>query len=104
MGMTIAEKILAAHAGKDTVKPGEYVWCKVDATSGHSLPALEALGVEKVWDPKRVYLVDDHQAPPATIANANKVREQRRLVKKYGIENYFEYGRGGILHQVFAED
>ncbi len=104
MGMTIAEKILAAHAGRDTVKPGEYVWCKVDATSGHSLPALDALGVDKVWDPERVYLVDDHQAPPATIANANKVREQRRLVKKYGIKNYFEYGRGGILHQVFAEN
>ena len=103
MGMTIAEKILAAHAGADSVKPGQYVWCKVDATSGHSLGALEHLGVDRVWNPEKVFLVDDHQAPPPTIEAANRVREVRRLVKKYGIKNYFEYGRGGILHQVFAE-
>lgn len=103
MGMTIAEKILAAHAGADSATPGEYMWCKVDATSGHRLGDLEALGVDKVWDPDKVYMVDDHQAPPPTIAVANKVKELRRLIKKYEITNYFEYGRGGILHQVFAE-
>src|SRR5262245_10175112 len=103
MGMTIAEKILAAHAGADSVKPGQYIWCEVDATSGHSLGALERLGVDRVWNPDRVFVVDDHQAPPPTIEAANRVREVRRLVKKYGITNYFEYGRGGILHQVFAE-
>ena len=40
MGMTIAEKILAAHAGVSSVKPGQYIWCKVDATSGHKLGDL----------------------------------------------------------------
>tara|TARA_B100000676_G_scaffold305319_1_gene359259 strand:- start:382 stop:1629 length:1248 start_codon:yes stop_codon:yes gene_type:complete len=104
MGMTIAEKILAAHAGKDLVKPGQYIWCKVDATSGHQLKALEDLGVDRVWDANKVYMVDDHQAPPPTVVAANKVKELRRLIKKYGIQNYFEYGRGGILHQVFAEN
>lgn len=103
MGMTIAEKILAAHAGVDRVTPGQYVWCKVDATAGHSLSALERLGVDRVWNPDKVFVVDDHQAPPPTIDAANRVKEVRRLVKKYGITNYFEYGRGGILHQVFAE-
>ncbi len=49
-------------------------------------------------------MVDDHQAPPPTVDAANKVREVRRIVKKYGIKNFFEYGRGGILHQVFAEN
>lgn len=104
MGMTIAEKILAAHAGKDSVKPGQYIWCKVDATSGHQLKALEDLGVDRVWDANKVYMVDDHQAPPPTVVAANKVKELRRLIKRYGIQNYFEYGRGGILHQVFAEN
>ncbi len=104
MGMTIAEKILAAHAGVDSVKPGQYVWCKVDATSGHQLPLLEAYGVDKVWDADKVFMVDDHQAPPPTVDAANKVREVRRIIKKYGIKNFFEYGRGGILHQVFAEN
>ena len=104
MGMTIAEKVLAAHAGADSVRPGQYVWCKVDATSGHRLADLEALGVDRVWDKDRVFMVDDHQAPPPTIAAANKVKELRRLIRKYDITNYFEYGRGGILHQVFAEN
>ena len=104
MGMTIAEKVLASHAGADSVSPGDYVWCKVDATSGHHLPLLEQLGCDRVWDPEKVFLVDDHQAPPPTVDAANKVKEIRRLVKKYGIKNFFEYGRGGILHQVFAEN
>jgi 3-isopropylmalate/(R)-2-methylmalate dehydratase large subunit len=104
MGMTIAEKILAAHAGTDSVTPGQYVWCKVDATSGHRLPELEKFGVDRVWDKDKVFMVDDHQAPPPTIAAANKVKNLRRLIKKYDISNYFEYGRGGILHQVFAEN
>ena len=104
MGMTIAEKVLAAHAGKSTVKPGQYIWCKVDATSGHRLAELEALGVDQVWDKDKVFMVDDHQAPPPTIAVANKVKNLRRLIKKYDITNFFEYGRGGILHQVFAEN
>ncbi len=104
MGMTMAEKILAAHADRDRVVPGEYIWCKVDATSGHHLPALERYGVDRVWDPDRVFLVDDHQAPPPTIEVANRVKDLRRLVKKFGIKNFFEYGRGGILHQVFAEN
>jgi 3-isopropylmalate/(R)-2-methylmalate dehydratase large subunit len=103
MGMTIAEKILAAHAGKSQVKPGEYVWAKVDATSGHALPTLEEMGVEEVWNPDRVYLVEDHQAPPPTVEVANRVKELRRLVRKYKIKNFFEFGRHGILHQLFAE-
>jgi 3-isopropylmalate/(R)-2-methylmalate dehydratase large subunit len=105
MGMTIAEKILAAHAGRSEVKPGEYVWCTVDATSnGAGLKVLEELGVERVWDPDRVYVVEDHQAPPPTVEVANAVRELRRLVKKYGITHFFEFGRHGILHQLFPEN
>jgi 3-isopropylmalate/(R)-2-methylmalate dehydratase large subunit len=101
--MTIAEKIMARHADRATVKPGDYLWCRVDATSGHVLRALERLGVEKVWDPDKVFIVEDHLAPPPTVEAANQMRDTRRLVKKYGIKNFFEFGRGGILHQVFAE-
>jgi 3-isopropylmalate/(R)-2-methylmalate dehydratase large subunit len=101
--MTIAEKILARHAGRASVTPGEYVWCKVDATSGHLLGALERLGVEEVWDPDRVYMVDDHLAPPPSVGAANAAKEMRRLAAKYEITNFFEFGRGGILHQLFPE-
>jgi len=103
MGMTIAEKIMASHADRSEVKPGDYLWCRVDATSGHVLRAVERLGVDHVWDPEKIFVVEDHLAPPPTVEAANQAKETRRLVKKYGIKNFFEYGRGGILHQVFAE-
>ena len=77
MGMTMAEKILAAHADRDRVAPGEYIWCRVDATSGHHLRGLERLGVDKVWDPDRVFLVDDHQAPPPTIDHCPTVKNSK---------------------------
>ncbi len=48
--MTIAEKLLAAHAGKSQVTPGEYVWAKVDAASGHALRRLGAMGIGEVWN------------------------------------------------------
>jgi len=104
MGMTIAEKILAAHAGRKEAKPGEYLWCKVDATGGFGLAQLEKMGIDEVWNPDRVYMVEDHQAPPPTIEVANQVKEMRRLAKKYKITHFFEFGRHGILHQLFAEN
>ena len=105
MGMTIAEKILADHADKEEVKPGDFVWCRVDATAaGSAKGQLEKLGVEKLWDPDRVYLVDDHLAPPPTVTAANNMVELRKWAKKYGIGNFFEYGQHGISHQVFPEN
>lgn len=105
MGMTMAEKILAVHAGKGDVKPGEYIWCNVDGTAitGHTslLKRLEALGVESLFDPDRIYAVEDHMAPPPTVEVANAARDLRKLVKKYGITHFFEYGRHGILHELF---
>lgn len=105
MGMTIAEKILADHSGRATVKPGEYVWCSVDGTAllGHSplLKRLETLGVERLFDPDRIYAVEDHMAPPPTLEVANAMVDLRRLVKKYGVTHFFEYGRHGILHELF---
>ena len=107
--MTIAEKILAAHAGKGEVKPGEYIWCNVDGTAilGHSalLKRLEALGVERLFDPERIYAVEDHMAPPPTIEVANAMSDLRKLVKKYGITHFFEYGRHGpvVDAQAFAD-
>ncbi|MBI2863419.1 MAG: 3-isopropylmalate dehydratase large subunit [Chloroflexi bacterium] len=103
MGMTLAEKILAAHSGRDAVKPGEFVWCNIDATSGGGLRGLERLGVERVWDSQRIYVTDDHLAPPTSISVANDMVETRRLVEKYGITHFYEYGRHGIQHQVFPE-
>ena len=104
MGMTIAEKILAAHAGRDEVKPGEFLWCKVDASVGIPAEALADLDVDRLFNPDRTYVVEDHQAPPPNIRAANNMKKLRENVKKYGIKNFFDYGRQGILHQVFPEN
>ena len=105
MGMTIAEKILADHSGKEEVRPGEYVWARVDGTAiGLSTPSLlEKYTVDKLWDPDRVYAVEDHYALPPTRETANHAIAVRQIVKKYGIKNFFEYGRHGIAHEIFPQ-
>ncbi len=105
MGMTMVEKILATHSGRDQVVPGEYVWAKIDETNAmtDTFEDLERLGVKKVWDPDKVYCVSDHSAPPANIGTAEEVRKLREYIKKYKIKNWFEYGRHGIVHQINPE-
>lgn len=105
MGMTIAEKILATHSGNSSVKPGEYIWAKVDATNAmtDTFEEIEKLGIKRVFDPDKIFLVSDHSAPPANIGTAEDVAKLRRYVKKYNIKNWFEYGRHGILHQLYPE-
>lgn len=105
MGMTIVEKILAAHSGREQVTPGEYVWAKIDETNAmtDTFEELEQLGVDHVWDCDRVYCVSDHSAPPANVGTAESVKKLRRYVDKYHIKHWYEYGRHGIVHQVNPE-
>ncbi len=102
---TIVEKILAAHSGKEVVKPGEYVWANIDVTNGGGgqLDNLKRLGVKKLFDPDRIWVIDDHKAPPTDVEVAENVAKTRRFVKEYGISHWYEYGRHGILHERFPE-
>lgn len=105
MPMTMAEKILAKRSGAQEVRPGDYVWATVDGTGLFGpIPLMDELGIEKVYDPDRIYAVDDHFAPSPTVERANNHKALREFCKAKGIENYFEYGRHGILHQVFPEN
>jgi 3-isopropylmalate/(R)-2-methylmalate dehydratase large subunit len=107
MGMTIAEKILAAHADRDQVKPGDFLWCRVDATAttaNSQLEQLYELGVTELANPDGVYVVEDHLAPPPSVVAANKVIKLRQAVKEFGLKNFWEYGRHGILHQLYPEN
>lgn len=108
MGMTMTEKILAAHCGASVVRPGQYIWASVDGTAlstGSSglvaIRRLEKLGVARLFDPERVYVVDDHLAPAPSVEAANAMAEIRHFVKKYGITHFFDWGRHGILHELF---
>lgn len=105
MGMTIAEKILAEHSEKKEVRPGEYVWAYVDSTNmtRTTFMNLEKYKVKKLFDPDRVYVVADHLTPPSSVAVANEVVKLRQTVKKYGINNFFDIGRQGILHELYPQ-
>ena len=110
MGLTIAEKILAAHAGRDEVRAGELIMAEVDLVMANELSAIlaiqefEKMKPERVFDPGRIALVPDHFTPNKDIKTAEITREVRRFAQKYGIVHYFEVGRGGIEHVLLPEE
>ncbi len=109
MGMTIAEKILAAKCGRDTVKPGEIVMAEVDialandVTAPFAIKAFEEIGKEDVFDRQRIALVPDHFTPNKDIKAAQQCKIMREFAKKYGIVHYFEIGKMGVEHALLPE-
>lgn len=106
MGMTMCEKILARASSRNEVHPGEYLWAKVDGTAmigGRLYERLQSLGVKRLFDPERIYVTEDHLAPPPSVEAANSAANMRRLVKQYGITHFFEWGRHGIMHELFPQ-
>ena len=106
--MTIAEKILAAHAGKKSVKPGEFINVTVDLVMAHDLTAGIAIqefkktGYEKVFDPKKVVLVMDHYVPNKDVLCAEQNVGLRKFAREQGII-FFPEGKGGIEHVILPE-
>jgi 3-isopropylmalate/(R)-2-methylmalate dehydratase large subunit len=104
MGMTIAEKILAAHAGRDQVKPGELLMADLDVVMGTdvtvplSVDVFNRMGATKVFDPAKVVLVNDHFVPAKDVKAAELSKTMREFARQYGVTNYFEVGRSGICH------
>lgn len=109
MGMTMSEKILAAHAGKDFVEPGEIVDVNLDFCLGNDITApisikrIRDLGAKKVWDTERIALVPDHFTPTKDIKSAEQVKLLRDFSKEYGIKYFFEMGRVGVEHVILPE-
>ena len=109
MGMTITEKILAAHAGLEHVEPGQLINAKVDLALGNDITAplaiqeFKKLGVKKVFDPERVVLVPDHFTPAKDIQSAEQAKILREFAREQGLTNYFEIGRMGIEHCLLPE-
>lgn len=110
MGMTITEKILAAHAGRDKVTPGELVTCKVDIALGNDITAPIAIrefqkaGARAVFDKTRVALVPDHFAPNKDIASAQQTKIMREFARAQGITHYYEVGKMGVEHALLPEE
>lgn len=107
--MTMGDKILAAHSGRDRVEPGELIDERVDLVLANDITAPIAikefarLGVDRVFDPTRIALVPDHFTPNKDIQSAEQCRILRDFARKYGIVYYFEVGRMGIEHALLPE-
>ena len=108
MGMTLAEAIIARHAGRE-VAAGEFVEVPVDfvlandITSPLAIRAFRELGAERVFDPERIALVLDHFVPCKDVRSAEQCRLVREFARAQGIPHLFEEGRGGIEHVLLPE-
>jgi 3-isopropylmalate/(R)-2-methylmalate dehydratase large subunit len=108
MGMTLAEKILAAHCDRKEVRPGDLINCRVDflmandVTAPLSIQQFEKLGVKTVFDPKRVAFIPSHFVPNKDILSAGNAKAMRDFAREHGLV-YLEQGRAGIEHAILPE-
>lgn len=106
--MTLAEKILAAHSGKGTLSPGEFVNVRVDLVLSNDITAplaikeFNRLGINKVYDPKKVVMIPDHFCPNKDILSAEQAKMMREFARQYDLV-YFEVGNMGIEHVLLPE-
>ncbi len=109
MGMTITEKIIAAHSGLEEVHAGQFVYADVDICLGNDITApiaieqFEGLGINDIFNPEGVVLVPDHFTPNKDIKSAQNAKTLREFAQKHQIKNYFEVGRVGIEHALLPE-
>lgn len=107
--MTMAEKILAAHAGLEEVVPGQLIECDLDlvlsndVTSPIAIKEFNKVGVEKVFDPTKIALVPDHYVPNKDIAAAEQAKMTREFAHAQGITHYYEVGCMGVEHALLPE-
>lgn len=107
--MTIVEKIMAQHAGLNSVKVGEHIFAKVDLVMGTDIASPLAIEVFKrmkanrVFNKDRIVLVNDHLIPAKDIKAAQLSKMMRDFAKEYHITNYFEVGRSGICHTLVPD-
>jgi 3-isopropylmalate/(R)-2-methylmalate dehydratase large subunit len=109
MGMTISDKILAAHSDRDRVTPGEMIMARVDIALGNDITApiaievFEKTGVRDVFDRDKIALVPDHFAPNKDIKSAEQCKLMREFARKHNITHYWEQGEMGIEHILLPE-
>jgi len=115
--MNIVEKILARASGKPQVSPDDVVFANVDKVMLHDVsgPGVikvfeklknQGISVDKLWDPTKVWVAEDHFVPSAEKVSAENIVKLSNFTKKYGIEKHFKYGMGqyGICHTLSHEE
>ena len=108
MGMTMTQKILAAHAGLDHVVAGQLIEAKLDVVMANDITGPMALPIfrqmaEKVFDKDKVVLVPDHFTPNKDIKSAENSKSIREFAKDQGLSWYFEQGKSGVEHAILPE-
>ena len=109
MGMTMTQKILAAHAGLDSVKAGQLIRADLDMvlandiTGPVSINEFEKAGFDKVFDKSRISLVMDHFTPNKDIKSAGQCKQCRTFAKRFDIDNFYDVGEMGIEHALLPE-
>lgn len=111
MGMTMTQKILAAHCGKKEVKAGELIEAKVDFVMGNDVTAPPAIRImqgiaDKVFDKDKVALIPSHFAPNKDIKAAENAKFMRDFARAQGLTRYVEHGEEnfGIEHMILPEN
>ena len=109
MGMTLTEKIFAAHAGRESVRAGELVYANIDLVMGTdvtvplAIEVFKRIGAERLFDSTKIALVNDHFVPAKDIQAAGLSKAMREFAVQYGVKNYFEVGRSGICHCIVPD-
>lgn len=108
MGMTMTQKILAAHAGLEEVTAGQLIEAKLDVVMANDITGPMAVPVfyqmaENVFDKEKVVLVPDHFTPNKDIKSAENSKSIREFAKKQGLTHYYEIGQMGIEHAILPE-
>ncbi|MBE5935365.1 MAG: 3-isopropylmalate dehydratase large subunit [Lachnospiraceae bacterium] len=110
MGMTMTQKILAAHTGLEKVEAGQLIEANLDLVLGNDVTApvaikeMEKMNVETVFDKDKVALVPDHFTPNKDIKSAQHCACVRKFACEHDITNYFEIGEMGIEHALLPEN
>jgi len=108
-GMTITEKILAEHCGKERVYPGDLIYARVDLILANDITApiaikeFQKIGAKDVFDRNRIAFIPDHFTPQKDIKAAEQCKLLRDFSRNYNLGLYFEVGRVGIEHALLPE-
>lgn len=109
MGMTMTQKILAAHAGLETVKAGQLINAKLDIVLGNDITTpvaineFEKAGFDSVYDKSRINIVLDHFTPNKDIKAAEQSKQCREFACRYDIDNFYDVGEMGVEHALLPE-
>ena len=109
MGMTMTQKILAQHAGLESVRPGQLIQARLDLVLGNDITTpvaineFEAAGFDSVFDKGKIAMVMDHFVPNKDIKAATQCKQCRTFARRFDIEHYYDVGEMGIEHALLPE-